>query len=285
MLAATGLNNSASKELDVMVAAVDEVPRYDPGLDHFGSSEGISVLRGISRRVLPSLWGKESAKTSTQPASLKFRMPPTYWPGLLSVEVPLANTIFANGRPHILSATRWRSDPDSLPTLTERLERAHQTILLEDQDLDFTPESFSTVAGHLVPVTAPRKVLRVLGNILSQVEIDGQPAPASKELESIIPSLLEQRRKLYGESHPAGPIGVWALVMKRRYIEEGRPILEPLQVGEYCPEDELRLARTTAEELDWLLSNRCRLHRVCECHQPTPSIPAFLFRASNLRRQ
>jgi hypothetical protein len=284
MLAATGLTNFAPKELDVLVAAVDEVPRYDPGLDHFSSSEGISVLRGISRHVLPCLWVKESATRSIQPASLNFRVPPTYWPGLLSVNAPLANTVFANGRPHTLSATRWRSDPGSLPTLTERLERAHQTILLDNQELGFTRRSFSTVAGHLVPVTAPRKVLRFLGNILSQVEIDGQPVPASKELESIIPALLEQRRKLHGENHPAGPVGVWALVMQQRYIEEGRPILEPLQVGEYRPEDELRLARTAADELDWLLSNRCRLHRVGECHQTKPVIPVFP-RISNLGRQ
>ncbi|KAK4128558.1 hypothetical protein N657DRAFT_629636 [Parathielavia appendiculata] len=262
MLAAAGLTHACSKELTVLTAAVDEVPRYDARLDLFGSSEGISVLRGVGRTLMPYPFDPPSAKRSSRPPSLRISLPPTYWPGRLTVEVPLANTVFANGSPHTLYASRWRSDSGSAPTLAERFERRYQSINLTRDDLGFHDRSFSTVIGNLIPVTTPRKVLGSLGNIVSQIEIDGQSAPASKELESIVPSLLEQRRRLQGENQPVGPVGVWALTIPHRYMEARLPTLAPLQLNEYRPEDELRLARAAADELDWFIAARCRFHRV-----------------------
>ncbi|KAK4105281.1 hypothetical protein N658DRAFT_114052 [Parathielavia hyrcaniae] len=262
MLDSAGLTRACPKELTVLTAAVDEVPRYDPRLDLFGSSEGVSVLRGVGRTLLPYLFTPHSVDRSTEPPSLTISMPRTVWPGSLAVQLPLANTVFANGSPHTLYATRWRSDPNSPPALAEKLQRIYQTINLATEDLGFHDRSYSTVMARLIPVTAPRKVLGSLGNIVSQVEIDGQPAPASKELESIVPSLLEQRRTLQGGTQPAGPVGVWALTIPQQYMEERMPTLGPLQLNPYRAEDELRLARLATDEIDWLIANRCRFHRV-----------------------
>lgn len=253
----------------MLAAAVDEVPRYDHRLDFFGSSEGVSVLRGTASRVLPHLWDAGKPKASTQQASLEFRPPPTRSFGPLRVDAPLANTLFTNGRHHALSASRWQTHSGLPPSITAKVQQTHQTIVLPAGDPGSAGGSISTVAAHLVPVTAPRKVLLSLGNILSQVEVDGQSTPASQELEAIVPLLLQQRRKLRdakpGEEHPAaGPVGVWALTIPAQYFSGGPPALEPLQLQNYRAEDELRLAGAAADGMDMLISGGCELHKVCK---------------------
>ncbi|KKY36636.1 putative v-type c subunit family protein [Diaporthe ampelina] len=56
----------------------------------------------------------------------------------------------------------------------------------------------------LVPITHPRKILEGLGNIIAKVEVDGEPCPASMELQTNIPRLMEARRAL-----PLGGGGEW----------------------------------------------------------------------------
>ncbi|KAK4152420.1 hypothetical protein C8A00DRAFT_16259 [Chaetomidium leptoderma] len=267
MLAATGMSHGPGRELTVLAAAVDEVPRYDRRLDLFGSSEGVSVLCRDAGRVLPHLWDAEAPAAITQRASLEFRPAKTRFMSRLGVNVPLANTLFANGRQHALVASRWHADERRAPSLVEKTQRTSQTIVLSTGDLGFANESRSTVAAHLVPLTPARKVLDSLGNILSQVEINGQSAPASRELEAIVPLLLQQRRKLRddkpGQDHPpGGPVGIWALTIPERYINRGPPLPEPLQLDNYRSEDELRLARATSNGFDQLISSGCKLHKV-----------------------
>ncbi|KAK4043643.1 hypothetical protein C8A01DRAFT_43401 [Parachaetomium inaequale] len=267
LLAASGLADNKSVDLSVLAAAVDEVPRYDRRGDFFASSEGVSVLRGNASRMLPSLWDPENPTPSARPASLEFRPPPTRHVGPLRVHVPLANTLFANGRHHALFASRWPSGSQLLPRLATKVQRTNQTIVLPPADLGFVPASESSVTAHLIPLTRPRKVVHSLGNILSRIEIDGQPVPASRELESLVPLLLKAPRKLRDNAHDAdhpagGPVGVWAMTMPR-HLDKHLLLTHPLPLNRrYHPANEWRLASATANRMDAFIAAGCQLHKV-----------------------
>lgn len=265
LLASAGLaRGSPSAVLSVLGAAVDEVPRYDGRVDAFCSSEGVSVLLGRAARVLPRLW--RDAAAGARPPQLAFHPPGCARAGRLRVAVPLANTVFSNGRSHACYASRWRTGAGQLPALAERIEKdGQQDVVLPPADMAFEKASATTVASALVPVTPPRRIAAGLGNILRQVDV-GQPAPASKELEAVIPPLLERRRRSAGhpEAEPPGPIGVWALVLPAGYVERRLPVVEALDWQNYDPADESRLARETAKWMDVFLAGGCQLRRVCE---------------------
>lgn len=289
IVSATGMSRTNLSEVTVLAAAVDEVPRYDRRLDFFGSSEGISLLRGKVHHILPHLYHRQVAEDGevtyvlqpdvqdTTPVApltpqLKFQPPPTRHVGRMSVSVPLANTLFTTGRRHTLLASRWQTHAREPVRLMEKVERTTQTITMSAKDMFFEDSSRSTVASHMVAVTEPRKVLASLGNILSRVEVDGHPASASQELESVIPSLLEQRRKvrdsMQGEDNTAGgPVGVWALIMPKECLEKELATPTPLPLGDYYrPADEASLANSASSRMDKLLQSGCKLHKVCELH-------------------
>jgi hypothetical protein len=284
MLVATGMTNRPDRALTLLAAAVDEVPRYDRRLDFFASSEGISVLRGRAHHILPGLLGRHTnpdgeevnvlqsdvADPTPVIPQLTFQPPPTRSAGNMTVTMPLANTLFTTGSQHTLVATQWWCSTEQPPLLTQKVERTRQVINMAraKNTMGDHGRPRGTVATYMVPVTPPRKVLASLGNILSGVEVDQQSAPASRELESAIPLLLEQRRKLRAsspgdENAAAGPVGVWALVIPEKCIEEGSTPT-PLQLENYNPADEATWAKDTSERIDTLLGQGCKLHKVCE---------------------
>ncbi|EAQ92726.1 hypothetical protein CHGG_00961 [Chaetomium globosum CBS 148.51] len=263
MLTASGMTSGQGEEISVLAAAVDQVPAYDRRIDAFSSSEGISVLRGETSKLLPSSFEPELATEADSRPSLLFQRSPANL-AELAVHVPLAKTLFSSGSPTTLVESRWLANTHQPPRLTQKLNRTSQTVVLPIEDLQFeAPNPLTTVRPHLVPVTSPALVLRSLGNILSQIEVDGRPSPPSQQLEYIIPKLLRAPRRLRDDSsHDEAHIAVWALVMPpsrtTRYLDP----LTPLPVDRYDPDVEWALARDTAKKLDPLLISGCRLHKV-----------------------
>ncbi|AEO66033.1 uncharacterized protein THITE_67447 [Thermothielavioides terrestris NRRL 8126] len=271
LLASTGIpSGTEAKGLTVVAAAVDEVPRYDRRLDLFCSSEGVSVLRGDAAKLLPPPDQASDAAATTPTPSLEFAPPPCRHAGRLAATVPLANTLFSNGRPHALFVSRWRSSsssPEEPPRLLEKLPKSNQRILLSAAGAGFQESSSSAVLSHLVPVTAPRRITRGLGNILREVQKDGSEAqPASTELEAVIPRLLEARRKALGDAdgqdHPSGPIDVWALLIPSSYADKWRLIEPDWDWSNYHADDEIKTARILAENMDRFLGGGCQLRKV-----------------------
>ncbi|KAK0729180.1 hypothetical protein B0T21DRAFT_370519 [Apiosordaria backusii] len=260
----------AGRELSVLSAAVDEVPQFQGALS---SSEGLSVLRGSAARVLPGLWEVGSNQTfspssfSQQPSFLEFRLPglqPKAKP--LQVTVPLANTIFTNGKPHALYASRWRHDPAAARkslSMAASVEKTTQTILLPGHNQSPNKSTASTVYTALVPVTRPHKIVAGLGNILRQVEVGVKPEPASKELEAVIPALLKKRLEHSESDEPAysGPVGVWALIMPKDTVNHF-PIPDPLDVENYDLSDERDLVYQTSHAMDGLIAAGCQLRKI-----------------------
>ncbi|SPQ18706.1 f0b34f14-72c6-4337-9395-86dfa5e5da3c [Thermothielavioides terrestris] len=269
LLASTGIpSGTEAKGLTVVAAAVDEVPRYDRRLDLFCSSEGVSVLRGNAAKLLPAPDPASDAAATTPTPSLEFAPPPCRHAGRLAATVPLANTLFSNGRPHALFVSRWRSsNPQEPPRLLEKLPKSSQRILLSAADTGLQESSSSAVLSHLVPVTAPRRITRGLGNILREVQKDGSEAqPASTELEDVIPRLLEARRKALGDAdgqdHPSGPIDVWALLIPSSYADKSRLIVPDWDWSNYHADDEIKTARILAGNMDRFLGGGCQLRKV-----------------------
>ncbi|KAK4244800.1 hypothetical protein C7999DRAFT_16975, partial [Corynascus novoguineensis] len=286
LLAASGMADVEPSNVSVLTAAVDEVPRYDRRLDYFASSEGISILRGHKRRILPSLHlptvtsaspslpsdqHPASPSNSNQAASLEFRPPPAGPGGPFRVQVPLANTLFANGRQNTMSASQWWFPNQlhigsQLPVLKQKVHLTNQTVILPPNDLGFTPGSGTGVSGRIIPVTPARKVLGSMGNILSKIEINGEPAPASQELEHVVHLLLKAPRKLRDDNHGSdhttrGPLDVWAMIIPPQHVESDR-VTPPLPLDEYHPNREWRLARHCSNAVALHLAYGCRLHRV-----------------------
>jgi hypothetical protein len=130
------------------------------------------------------------------------------------------------------------------------------------------------VIARLVPLTPPRKIVHGLGNILSQVEQNGRPVPASVELEALIPFLLQLPRdlqafrKLRDGAHDAdhqagGPVGVWAMTIPPQF-DEKLLLTDTLDLTSYHRVKEYHLIEATANRMDALIAGGCQLHKVCE---------------------
>ncbi|KAF6840776.1 6-phosphogluconate dehydrogenase [Colletotrichum musicola] len=200
----------SSGELNVLAAAVDGLHPLHPfgGIPH-----GFSFYHGSHDVILPNLWRDNQPKVqrdSKMQAAIKVHLNSmNQTPSTTACTLPLANTIFQNGLQSTLLASRWRRSGAESPLELTRI------AMQQSQDLVFSvgsTASATTLEAPLVPITAPRKILAGLGNIISQIEVDGKPTPASKELEIAVTQLFDRRTK-EGHEFPPGPVGVWAVVV------------------------------------------------------------------------
>ncbi|GAB1310936.1 hypothetical protein MFIFM68171_01146 [Madurella fahalii] len=261
---------SRQQMIHVLSAAVDEVPRFDRRCNSYASSEGLSILCG-GLRNLPGLWKEGNVEAGAQ-SCLEFQVTQVKRTGQLKVNLPLANTVFSNGRPHTLFANLWQTDGAAGLRLVKRMERTTQAIDTGSASPGGRPERLpkAVVASRLVPVTEARRIVAGLGNILRQIDINGTSAPASKELEAIIPALLKERQTQLGQrGHhlAAGPIGVWALIMPAHVVEDrlrSWPApLEPLYSKNYeIPLDEPALAKRMLEATNGFLAAGCQFRKI-----------------------
>ena len=124
------------------------------------------------------------------------------------VSLPVANTIFVNGRRTTLFEDQWNVK------LSETGEAAiglidHRPLKSYRLDLHcHTNELMTGGSTSLHRLTKPRRVVRSMGNVLAQIEIDGEDVPASQELEKAVPAYIQSNPT----STIQGPLLVYALV-------------------------------------------------------------------------
>ncbi|EFW99741.1 6-phosphogluconate dehydrogenase [Grosmannia clavigera kw1407] len=259
------------------------------------SRTGLSVLHGCSDTLLPRLWrssNKEGAAVSRRggrnsiygtadvEAAITVELPlmhtaddsTTATPSsCLRVTVPLANTLFQNGRRSTLLASRWSwtrtPDDGGSFTLQHMLveEREHEVVV----PLAGPASSTSQTVIPLFAATEPRTIAAGLGNIVRQIVLGkGKPSPASHELESAIPALLATRRQAWpGADFDAetgrGPLGVWGLVVPPDAQELYASLQETLMpIADHSVEAEQHAAAMAGPSLAALLAAGCRLHRI-----------------------
>lgn len=198
-------------EMDVLCACVDGISPYIDWLPHAKSLDvkhGFSILAGRTSEILPNLWDAEDSTTASSPtmtASLTFAKDRT--PRNQSqVILPLANTLFSNGRHSTLLVSKWRAEKDNFVKIGVALEKRHQVINV----FDGRSLTIPSVYVSAIPLTPARRIISGLGNIVRQIEFDGEDAgPASRELEANIDEYLRQTTK------KQSTIAVWALIIPR----------------------------------------------------------------------
>lgn len=198
--------------------------------------EGLSLQFGSLDRLLPGLWDDPSVEMpchQRQPlgpdfesahVSVVLREPNESRSGH-TVTLPLANTLFHNGQRTTLIATKWVGDSFKEPHVSscERLPKENQMIgLTTTPSLQDAQEL--RMLCPLVPITHPREIVEGLGNILAKVDIDGELAPASKELQFNIPLLLQARQSRSEYDPKSARVGVWALILPERlFVQRENP--------------------------------------------------------------
>ncbi|KAL8411840.1 hypothetical protein RB596_001178 [Gaeumannomyces avenae] len=256
----------SGQDLSVLTAAVDGLcPRSRGG----SASSGLSILQGDATTILPGLWsgGDSNAplRLDARPA-LSVRLSPLlgdFRP--VDVTLPVANTVFQNGRPFTLLASRWRAagagtSPAGSPALVGAFEKEKQVIVASTEG---SIQSHADVSVSLFPLTVPRRITAGLGNIVRQVEAAGgpeeQPQPASLELEAAMHGIIATRSRLLPEV-PV-PNRTWALV-----VPPNSPSLEyfvkfPVFLDSTI-ESEHQRADAFARHFSKVLADGGRLHRV-----------------------
>ncbi|EAA29188.3 hypothetical protein GE21DRAFT_1582 [Neurospora crassa] len=221
--------------------------------------------------------------SSGPPPVLEFRINPLRDDNRpVQVALPLANTSYATSTaaqqrgttPHVLEVSAWARSPEKQklrPIHVEANTRTHVTI----QTTSLKQPWPSELWFQLLPITYPRKIVSGLGNILKQVEIDGESAPASKELEDVIPKLLSMRASSHrplkhtSDSHF---VKVWALVIPDEVYQKYANFQPPLDLAMQLPSpfdfeqastaDEKRLAGRCSKALQGLLVAGCHLREI-----------------------
>ena len=165
-------------EINVVCACVDGLA---PKTEHCArkregkaADEGFSFLHSRTEQIVPALWEAESSTKgdSSFPSSLTFTSKLSdesrAW---RNMTLPLANTLFKNGKMSTLLITKWVTRENSFQKVRSE-ERNKQTITTIQ-----APGIFNIPSIALTPV---RKITSGLGNIVRQIEYDNCPGPASR---------------------------------------------------------------------------------------------------------
>jgi hypothetical protein len=209
-------SNGLPFEIDVLCACVDSIsPKSDWLHDTRGrhSREGFSFLHGPSNQILPNLWGVESSTTENSP-SMQSSL--TFWStqkvsGKVNhqkniptseITLPLANTLFKNGRHSTLLASKWQPQEGDSFKKVKDVEKRNQIINAMENE----PPGIPSSSIPALPLTPARRIVSGLGNIVRQLHFDDGPGPASRELEANITEYLKVTNM------PNSAIGIWALI-------------------------------------------------------------------------
>ncbi|PSR80813.1 hypothetical protein BD289DRAFT_440102 [Coniella lustricola] len=172
-----------------------------------------------------------SMQTADEPSHLTISVSKTaHADDKVSVTLPLANTLFQNGRRSTLLASKWAAQAGGLMAplvppcsqLLQMLDKRCQTVCLPPSSAASSSPSESSclaISSSLTPITWPRMILESLGNILAKVDIEGVPSPASKELQANVPRLMEARRSTEtGYKNAQARVSVWAAIIPGKLV-------------------------------------------------------------------
>lgn len=248
------------QEIDVLLAVVDKIsyPGYRQSYDltsqkfreRIGyTGNGIAVLLLNSESAAPDLWAERNLadeqghsqtprrstlafqfdvslnfrRTTEVPQSSELDRPQT-------IRLPVANTIFRNGRTSTIKAQRWIVD-ENVTGLTLRCAKSkwldQQVLKISESnwftsevhrslsspaDVSFTKKLFERRLRLLIPlkpITEPRFIAAAMGNVIRGLYTEGSSGtviPASRELEPRIDQWISE----LGVENQT--VEVWALI-------------------------------------------------------------------------
>lgn len=171
-----------------VIGIVDKLPGLPAKRGSPSACEGVAYLLAY-----PDGHSTESSAAADDEATVRLRIPNSrpadiaigkaglpLLRGPSSITVPLANTLFVNGRKTTLIETLWTS------TEAGELTAGHSAQVASLNIPTYRPTK--TLRRHfpLTRLTTERTVKSSMGNVLREVELDGVTVPASKELEQVI---------------------------------------------------------------------------------------------------
>ncbi|TAQ89024.1 hypothetical protein B7494_g2669 [Chlorociboria aeruginascens] len=196
--------------ITVVVAVTDAIAPLIGRIDFAQNrhpEEGFSFHHGTEHRVLPNVWDDVEdgiTKTPDVKSSLTFSRVSSV---SASITLPLANTLFKNGRHSTLIISKWQCNGQSFIKVKSE-ERTNQVVnVYQRNDIARIPLSNIPVT----PLTPARRLESGLGNIVRQIDFGKNGiGPASKELEVMVDKYLKFKEEING-TRP--DITVWALVI------------------------------------------------------------------------
>ena len=244
------------QEFDVLGAVVDRIPY--PVVDQHtektelhalasndiasrsvqAGSEGISFFVLDSVSAAPDIWSTPTkAKecelpTVQQRCTLSFILPPVPMSVLSPVDqkerhsrvasrtlqLPVASTIFLNGKTATLLAQRWKTKQDvasSLPfSCIRKTSLQQQTLDMSDGFSGRKGKLRQSLGSYLVPITPTRTITAAVGNIIRRIKVNDHTngiVPASEELEKAISAAINEHQM------PSQQVGIWALVGRSKH--------------------------------------------------------------------
>ncbi|MCJ1286865.1 hypothetical protein MMC26_006211 [Xylographa opegraphella] len=200
-----------TQEVDVLAAVVDRISFPDESVlkgtgigqeEARHGSEGISVLIADSQQTAPDLWSpkrSDNCKRNLEegvPSFLSFQFSSKdaldlsqniKKPEIIyAVDLPLANTIFHNGKTSTMVAQRWSFNSNTGPS-SDLICLKH--TLLQQQKICISDAERGSERFIDIPpfcrLTAPRLISESMGNIIRRLRVshDSATMPASEELE------------------------------------------------------------------------------------------------------
>ena len=260
-LLARSLDCVDGQQIDLLAAVVDGVssPKSPVGhskcsqsmLDESRGFEGVSVLISDTGTIAPQLWSTPHFVKDKMPSNmqqhctisfrfqylvsdieLSARTSDTQLRGSRLVKMPLANTLFQNGRTSTLYAQRWvnrmtvKSKPEMFRTKHVRLP---QQVLQMAQITNANDRiMFYELETKLIPITPSRVISESFGNIVRRLCVEDSSktqisVPASAELEKRVSQWMKTQHCSDPQAH------IWALVTPRdNWIDRCR--IEPLDL-------------------------------------------------------
>ena len=275
------------QDFDLLAAVVDRIPQtksttpyrlrnsHGAGVESSlrtrtgDGFEGISVAVLDSKAAAPDLWSPSSmpnereTMTIQQRCTLSFSLPPSLGVRVQvsdksvsqplverMVQLPVANTVFQNGKTSTLFAQRWNlqfskeSNSEHVSSKKNWLPQqiVHMGPVFTDEGMRLQLDH--VIHSHLVPITPARIIIAAVGNIVRKIsvgDVSTEAAPASEELERAISTAIQQGQI------PAQQAGVWALIRPQRYAALHRAT---------------RLQGTVSDKIQYAILSGGRLHKV-----------------------
>ncbi|KAH0558522.1 hypothetical protein GP486_004822 [Trichoglossum hirsutum] len=230
----------AAETIRTLAAVVDRLPEKPRSLsqDAGGGGEGLSVLITVSdverhsHYSIPTAGGSREAGTGhEQGTHISFSipgsecLPDASFCRFQRVDVPLANTVFQNGRQSTLLSLGWSRGHSRELRCTSSLGTGNSDVFLPR-----APKAWrSTRHIPLISITVPRRVVTGVGNIIRHIALDpiqtqeangsegegvDMPAttiPASQELESAVQAYFKRHGLQLRQ------VGIWALIMPQEH--------------------------------------------------------------------
>lgn len=251
-------SGSAVTQFHLVTAVVDRI--HQIALSN-RVDQGISILRSHRDILLPKLWDSVVPKENQDVdavSALTFEFPDSGTIAQSSVTMPLAHTLFENGRPSTLIASSFDLSGTS-PELLHMAESHTHTVNLPTRSFDYW--------APLLPLTHAREVTKSFGNIVRGVQVGEESLPASTELEDAI---INKLANLDMGLQPGEPFSVFAVVTppasesvsRKKTLEPALDFDQGASLGDVAVVDQVHDA---AEYVQQALEDGGKIFKVCKC--------------------